>query len=455
MHLLYGRKDLGGAADWRGSWVDAMKYAHIASRILSRPILLEPRYASVFFSAFGSRMGIDRLVNAEGVEGSVVSHIESYQVRKQRFAKGVYEPYAIMGNGVAVISMEGSLVQKTGNLDPESGMQGYDGVAAKLDAAINDQKVSSILLNIDSPGGEVSGAFDLADKIASMRGGKKPIVAYANDMMASAAYLIGSQADALYASQTANLGSIGVLVAHADNSKRLEDSGVKITLIHSGKHKVDGNPYSPLPDDVRADLQSEVDSIRDKFAAYVAKGRKKDKSDILGTEAKVFSAEDAVKIGLADGVMSFDNIVSHLSSTAVSRSGNQRDPKGTRMSENAQATPGLSDAEVEKLMSDARDEGVRSGIVAERSRILAIISHAESVGRDATAKHLAFATDMEVDAAVALLATLPKAEQKQNPLIAGLAEGAGVKAEPESERISDAQAAVDATKAALAKLLKR
>lgn len=125
------------------------------------------------------------------------------------------------------------------------------------------------------------------------------------------------------------------------------------------------------------------------------------------------------------------------------------------MSENAQATPGLSDAEVEKLMSDARDEGVRSGIVAERSRILAIISHAESVGRDATAKHLAFATDMEVDAAVALLATLPKAEQKQNPLIAGLAEGAGVKAEPESERISDAQAAVDATKAALAKLLKR
>lgn len=431
-----------------------MKYAHIASRILSRPLLLEQGYAAVFFSAFGTRAGISSLIS-EGVElnrDAMRKTAESYQVSANRFGKGQYEPYAIMGDGVGVISVEGSLAHKTGSLEPESGMMGYDGIQEKMSMALSDPKVKTILLNIDSPGGEVSGAFDLADFIAQAKTQKK-IVSYAGDTMASAAYLIGSQADAIYASQTASLGSIGVLVAHTDYSKAMENDGVKVTLIHSGEHKVDGSPYEPLADGVKAEIQSEIDSIRGKFAQYAANGRKKDKADMMATEARMYPAEAAVSVGLADGVMSFDQLISHLSQP-VSRSGDAK-PKGKQMTQEVVASaPGLSEAEVEKLMEAAGKEGIKAGASAERARIQAIVGHEAAEGRVSTANHLAFNTDMTPEAAVALLSTMPKAAVA-NQFAAGMTEGAGVKAEPEQTQVSEQDQALAATKAAIAALLKK
>lgn len=126
------------------------------------------------------------------------------------------------------------------------------------------------------------------------------------------------------------------------------------------------------------------------------------------------------------------------------------------MSDQLTATAaGLSDSEVEKLMSDALAEGKKLGASEERARIQGILTHAEADGRGATAQHLAFATDMAAAAAVSLLATMPKAASAA-VLAQGMTEGAGVRAEAHAEdKPSDAQMAVDATKAALAKLLKR
>jgi hypothetical protein len=117
------------------------------------------------------------------------------------------------------------------------------------------------------------------------------------------------------------------------------------------------------------------------------------------------------------------------------------------------SAPGLSEADVEKLMTDARAEGVKAGAVAERSRIQGILAHAESDGRTATAQHLAFATDMTPEAAVTLLATMPKAAVAGIP--AGLMEGAGVKAEAESVQMSESEKVTAATKAAIAAMLKK
>lgn len=430
-----------------------MKLKHIAARILGRPMLMEPKYAQHFFAAFGTRAGVNSI---EGFDVSLMGseqlqkYAESYQVRQARFGNGSYEPYAIMGDGIAVVQVEGSLAHKTGNLDPESGMTGYDGIRAKLEMAMKDPAVKGILMDVDSPGGEVSGAFDLADFIAGSK--QKQIWAYANDLMASAAYLVGSQADKVFASQTASVGSIGVLVAHADYSKAMEAEGVKVTLIHSGEHKVDGNPYAALPDGVKSDIQAEIDGLRDKFAASVSRGRKMSKESILDTEARVYPGAKAVEMGLVDGVASFDEVIATFSNE-FTRSGEVK-PKGTTMTyEVVASAPGLSEADVEKLMMEARAEGVKAGAVAERARIQGILAHAESDGRTATAQHLAFATDMTPEAAVSLLGTMPKAAVAGIP--AGLMEGAGVKAEAESVQMSESEKASAATKAAIAALLKK
>ena len=149
-----------------------MKLKHIAARILGRPMLMEPKYAQHFFAAFGTRAGVNSI---EGFDVSLMGseqlqkYAESYQVRQARFGNGSYEPYAIMGDGIAVVQVEGSLAHKTGNLDPQSGMTGYDGIRAKLEMAMKDPAVKGILMDVDSPGGEVSGAFDLADFIAGSK----------------------------------------------------------------------------------------------------------------------------------------------------------------------------------------------------------------------------------------------------------------------------------------------
>lgn len=437
-----------------------MKYASLFAKVLSQPLMVDPAYASILFSAFGQRAGFESLVTHDGVE---LNHdgmnvmAESYQVRQKRMVNGSVKPYAVMGDGIAVISIDGSLVSKMGSMEPVSGQTGYDGIRGKIEAAMADAGVNGVMLSIDSPGGMVQGGFELADYIATAKQ-QKPIWTFAEGTMASAAYLIGSQADNIIASQTASIGSVGVLVAHVDKSAALDKQGMKVTLIHSGAHKVDGNPYGPISETVQATIQGRIDGLRDQFAGVVARGRQNmSKADVLATEAQVYPAAEAKSIGFVDSVAQFEEAVAQFSQS-VSRSGNNK-PKGLRMT-TVNANPGLTDDEAATMMSEARAEGMKAGAGAERARIQAILEHAQAEGRDATAKHLAFSTDMSAEAAVALLATMPKAvpvaaaDPALLAAVAGMATGAGVKPEASTEPVSDAkaeaQASVDATLAALA-----
>ncbi|WP_244565458.1 S49 family peptidase, partial [Escherichia coli] len=150
-----------------------------------------------------------------------------------------------------------------------SGMTGYNGIIARLQQAASDPMVDGILLDMDTPGGMVAGAFDCADIIARVRD-IKPVWALANDMNCSAGQLLASAASRRLVTQTARTGSIGVMMAHSNYGAALEKQGVEITLIYSGSHKVDGNPYSHLPDDVRETLQSRMDATRRMFAQKVS-----------------------------------------------------------------------------------------------------------------------------------------------------------------------------------------
>ncbi|TCM72022.1 peptidase S49-like protein [Rhodovulum steppense] len=119
---------------------------------------------------------------------------------------------------------------------------------------------------------EMEKAFDLVDRIRAIRG-SKPVWAFVAEHAFSAGYALASQADRILLPRTGALGGIGVVVLHADLSGQLDQDGVRVTLIHSGRHKVDGNPYQPLPEGVRDDIQREIDVLRFLFAETVAAGR--------------------------------------------------------------------------------------------------------------------------------------------------------------------------------------
>jgi len=215
----------------------------------------------------------------------------------EQYQRDGQTPFTLQ-DGIAVIEISGVLVHRGAWIGRSSGQTSYEGIAAQLAAAVGDFMVRGIALEIDSFGGEVAGVFDLADAIRATRAAK-PVWALIAEHAFPAGYAPASQADRIIRPRTGAVGSIGVVVMHADLSGQLSDAGVTVTLIHSGAHKVDGNPYAPLPDPVRARIQAEIDSIRTLFADIVAagRGRRPRVNAALATEAECYRGADAVAAG--------------------------------------------------------------------------------------------------------------------------------------------------------------
>jgi ClpP class serine protease len=155
----------------------------------------------------------------------------------------------MMGD-VAVINVSGPITYRESFFSYFFGGATVERMQAQFRTALADPSVKAILFRVDSPGGTVDAVPEFASEIFRARG-QKPIVAISDTLNASAALWISSQADQLLVAPSSQTGSIGVWMAHEDDSKLLEEMGVKITLIFAGKHKVEGNPFEPLPDDVR------------------------------------------------------------------------------------------------------------------------------------------------------------------------------------------------------------
>ncbi|EON4836028.1 S49 family peptidase, partial [Escherichia coli] len=202
-------------------------------------------------------------------------------------------------NGIAVLPVTGTLVHRLGGMRPFSGMTGYDGIVACLQQAMADSQVRGVLLDIDSPGGQVAGAFDCADMIYRLRQ-QKPVWALCNDTACSAAMLLASACSRRLVTQTSRIGSIGVMMSHVSYAGHLAQAGVDITLIYSGAHKVDGNQFEALPAEVRQDMQQRIDAARRMFAEKVAMYTGLSVDAVTGTEAAVFEGQSGIDAGLAD-----------------------------------------------------------------------------------------------------------------------------------------------------------
>ena len=388
-----------------------MNYPHLAARLFNTPLLVHPQKLDAIIAGLGPRLlgaELDFTVLRGSEESTVPAEMFSTR-RGERCDAG----YRVV-DGVAIISASGALVHRS-RMDADSSfLLGYNTLAMQLEDAMDNPDVHAVLQIFDSPGGEVSGAFEYGDRIHALRG-KKPMVCIADSMAASAAFLGGSAFDELAISQTGYAGSIGVVMRHVDLSGALEKEGVRVTHIYAGDHKVDGNPYEALPKAVRADFQDEIDSLYGLFVDAAARNTGMSPKAIRATQAAVYRGQAAVDIGLASRVATTDQLLSELTAQRArsypvgqTARATAKD-KGVTMSgttnpggQPAANNPAAPDAALtQEQLAAARAEGA----AAERERIQAVLAVGEGMpGHEKLLTGMAYdGTSTAADAAMAVL----------------------------------------------------
>ena len=277
--------------------MQTLRYVHILQSIYGQPVAILPEKAVVIVRFLTLKaMGRD-------VPDAEVQEVVAATDRPRQRSSGA----------IGVIPVYGTIAKRMDMMMESSGGTSTDRVAADLRAMLADPQVGSIILDIDSPGGSVSGVAELADEIRAARE-QKPIVAVANTFAASAAYWIASAASEIVVAPSGQVGSIGVFTIHEDISKMLEAEGVNPTIISAGKFKTEGNPFAPLDPEAEKAIQEQVDAYYAMFIGAVAKGRGVSIADVRGGfgQGRMVMARDAVKLGMADRVDTIEGTIMRL-----------------------------------------------------------------------------------------------------------------------------------------------
>ncbi|WP_241331194.1 S49 family peptidase [Burkholderia cenocepacia] len=285
-----------------------MKFAHMAQRLFNVPLAIRREKAEVIMAALMDRLGVSQIARLEGGHLKPMA-MEDWDDDYDSFSREGRVPDPgydmIEDTGVALISVQGTLVQKLGSLRPWSGMTGYDGLRQAILRAHADPKVKAIVFNVDSPGGEVAGCFDLVDTIYAHRG-NKPMWSILTESAYSAGYAIASAADRVIVPRTGGVGSIGVIVMHVDWSKALTNAGMAVTFITYGERKADFHPEIPLSKEAYQAAQADINTMGELFVSTVARNRGLSADVVRKTEAACYMGDAGVSIGLADAVMAPD-----------------------------------------------------------------------------------------------------------------------------------------------------
>ena len=281
----------------------------LAQKVLNTPLAIHPQKAEVIVTALADRFGVSHVLhhNADALPAPNAFHGSRQDAADPTQRDRSYDVEA----GVAVIQVEGTLAHKLGWMDAMSGMTGYMQLRESFLDALEDPAVRAIVLDIDSPGGEVSGCFDLVDTIVAARG-RKPIWAILTENAYSAAYAIASAADFITVPRTGGAGSIGVIAMIADLSRALDRQGVTVNIISYGDHKGDGNPYEALPEAARSRFQAQIDALGELFVTTVARNRNLSVKAVRDTQAACFGATEALQLGLVDAIAAPDEAFAML-----------------------------------------------------------------------------------------------------------------------------------------------
>jgi signal peptide peptidase SppA len=276
---------------------DINSFLYLPQRLVNTPVAILPSEGIALAGSIGSTQ-IGR------------AHGQQIETRRAGGAGGGQSGYDVSA-GVAIIPVQGVLVQRLGLLCPHAGMTGYDGIRANLILALQDDNVRAIALDIDSPGGEVSSLFDLADLIYNLRG-TKPIWAILAESAYSAAYVIASACDRITVPRTGGTGSCGVIWMHVDVSKAIGRKGIAVTLVKYGDRKADGNEFQELSTKAFDRFQADINTLGELLVDTVARNRRLAASKVRRTEAATYFGSQGMDVGFADAVMAPDRALSDL-----------------------------------------------------------------------------------------------------------------------------------------------
>lgn len=304
-----------------------MKHHLLLHQLFNQPHMVLPDVLHEAVAWAGQRMGINlHQVNvrlgAAPAPAMLEDDVEMISPAEQRLQ-------AARQSGVLVIPVAGLLVARESNLDLCRMQTSYEGIRQQLAAGIGDPNVDAIVLELDSPGGAVVGCFELVDDIVAAKA-IKPVHAIVHYNAYSAAYAIASACTDITLSESSGVGSIGVIMKHADFSQQLANDGVKVTTIFRGARKNDLASDAPLSDDALAVVDERIDRYYGRFVDLVAANRQLPGAAVRSTEAGLYHGQAAVDAGLADRVESQQAAINRIAANVASQRASRSRPRGAR-----------------------------------------------------------------------------------------------------------------------------
>ena len=254
-----------------------------AAAMLGRPLAMAPEAAA---AAFDLSTSLDASSQRARTNESAAPRDRLYE----------------LADGIETINLHGQIANRSSWLSARFGLAGFDQIQSALAAALADPAVRGILLDVDSPGGDLAGATETAAAVRAAAA-KKPVAAFVDGCALSAAYVAAAGASRIYCAPSAMLGSIGVVYLHLDTSAALASRGVKPTILHAGAHKADGSHMMPLAPEAQKRIQGQVAAAHDLLLASVGAHRPAlGAAGARATEAALYMGDKAVTAGLADAV---------------------------------------------------------------------------------------------------------------------------------------------------------
>lgn len=282
-----------------------MKKSLLADRVFNRPLLVAGSKANIIAPFLAEEiLGNNVVVNnfSDASVNALQKHAGKLGTSEENsIDKTLEQSVPRTNNGVGLIAIEGTLINKGGWIGSYSGETTYQGLMRQIAEARADEAIKAVVFEIDSYGGEVAGCSDCGAAIADLSK-EKPTLAICTDHAYSAAYWLASQCNQIIIPASGGVGSIGVISLHVNYKDWLKKEGLEVSILAAGEHKADGHPYDKLPDAVREEFLAESEIVRNQFAQAVADGRgsRFSKKSALASEAKCFMGEAAVEAGLAD-----------------------------------------------------------------------------------------------------------------------------------------------------------
>lgn len=223
------------------------------------------------------------------------------------------KPLEAAKGAVCIIPIYGTISRTCASLENASGGCDLEELDERFSEAVNNPTISSIVLDIDSPGGSVTGVPEFANKVFAARK-KKTIIAVCSGTMASGAYWIGSAADSIVCTPSGQVGSIGVYRVHCNEAGSEDNQGIVYTILSAGKYKTEGNNLEPLSDEAKAFIQSQIDEYYSMFINAVAEYRGYDAADVRSRygEGRCLLASQAKAAGMIDRIATLADVLEEL-----------------------------------------------------------------------------------------------------------------------------------------------